>query len=163
MNIQLADSLEEFDINYIESCNQCSTIDRLPSGPDTIASKTNQLTLSSPLLDNDDDNDKFKPNFDKQKFLKPKSTFHNPKMPLAPAPAQAPPHFFKRPPLKPAKTDGQIPKQNHSACVGNPYYKSKPLLEVNSPNKKRKVSLTYSSSSYESLLSLNHDYEDIVN
>lgn len=73
MNIHLADSLEEFDLRYIESCNQCFSSgyndnngdddsydqeeandisEPLNSRFNSIASKTNKLTLSSPLLDN---------------------------------------------------------------------------------------------------------------
>lgn len=83
MNIHLADSLEEFDIRYIESCNQCfaykdntaantttnpeepndndnetndavSDMSRPKARSDSIATKTGKLTLSSPLLDHNE-------------------------------------------------------------------------------------------------------------
>lgn len=150
MNIHLADSLEEFDLRYIESCNQCiSTVysDGDYSRRKSIDSKTSQLTLSSPLL-NDDDYPKFNSNaqrfpiFDDTK-VKVQLTSNN---------------TFKKPPLKPTFSSEIFKyKQKSTKNLGNPFYKPSPSFiksKEESPTKKRKMSLNHSLSSFESLLSL---------
>lgn len=55
----IEDCLDEFDVRYMEACNQVSSLTSLYEPPlvpanviatDSLSSKTGQLTLSSPLL-----------------------------------------------------------------------------------------------------------------
>lgn len=162
MNIQLVDSLEEFDLRYIESCNQCSSDRKVRS--DSITSRTNRLTLSSPLSET---NEQFPniSNIDKESF----AIFNDRKLKLLNENEVSCQFEFKRPPLKPSMTDPKLKvsflNELNYKNLGNPFYKPpiKPIINSDSPTKKRKISFNRSSSSFESLLSLHYKNDCVSN
>ncbi|WEJ94006.1 hypothetical protein PSN45_001483 [Yamadazyma tenuis] len=137
MNIHLADSLEEFDISYIESYNQCVSsvysddADALRSRSNSISSKTSQLTLSSPLMNNPDD-------YSTAKSDAKISIFSDRKLKLTSKDVQDSERTynvkdFKRPPLKPSATLDSIPcKKTLRRNMGNPFYRPPPPIRANS-------------------------------
>lgn len=187
MNIHLADSLEEFDLQYIESCNQCFSDDScsIKSRSNSISSKTSQLTLLSPLLNNSEEFSAF-PSF----YSKPDNSkipiFNDKKLKLINKDSEEksfPIKDFKRPPLKPSlKSESTCitSKKNFKRNLGNPFYKPPPPIRANSttgiplslsgsnsPTKKRRVSINRCVSSFDCLVSLsnpmandNTDFDD---
>ncbi|CAH6721942.1 hypothetical protein CLIB1444_07S05930 [[Candida] jaroonii] len=157
MNIQLADALEEFDLRYIESCNQCQF------------EVKSDLTLSSPLLDQNEFQtftntysnklSKFPIFNDKKLALKEKTFNINFRPPLRPnfedsyslsslnsLPSSLPNSLSgSLPNSLPNSLPPSLPHSNRSSRqnsfsknLGNPYYKSR-VDKLESPSKRRKI------------------------